>query len=161
MQMCLRPYSAALPTFTPFGASFPPLSPTHSATTTTASPTTTSSTSSLCFPEPLVPDRPADCLVLVVDASRDLDHLRYNRSQLHALLADPRATLEGAPLLVLANKSDLAGALSADRCAGILGLEHTGRPFLCVCTQREAEFATMFALEWLYLRSARARRTTS
>jgi ADP-ribosylation factor-like protein 8 len=55
--------------------------------------------------------RGVQAIVFVVDAS-DPDSLPQAKSELHGLLTKP--SLAGVPLLVLGNKNDLAGALSAE-----------------------------------------------
>ncbi|KDD75710.1 ADP-ribosylation factor [Helicosporidium sp. ATCC 50920] len=63
----------------------------------------------------------ADAFILVVDAC-DRARLPLVRAELERLLAHER--LLGAPMLVLANKQDLEGSLSAAALGEALGLVH-------------------------------------
>ena len=100
-----------------------------------------------------------DGLVWVVDAA-DRARLPHAARELSTLLSEAR--LAAAPLLVLANKQDVAGAASADEVAGALGLSGGGsdgaapaagaRPWRVTSTSARAEGAAAgvaSAFDWL------------
>ncbi|XP_048001230.1 ADP-ribosylation factor-like protein 6 [Leguminivora glycinivorella] len=82
--------------------------------------------------------RRAQAVIFVVDAA---DHLRLvvAREELELVLAHPDMSGRRIPLLVLANKSDAAGALPPDRLAVALCLERVqDRPWhVCATSARD------------------------
>ncbi|EIE20557.1 ARF/SAR superfamily [Coccomyxa subellipsoidea C-169] len=64
-----------------------------------------------------------DALLWVVD-SADIERLRICKAELHQLLTEEK--LAGATLLILANKQDLPGALSAAEIKDVLELKAAG-----------------------------------
>jgi ADP-ribosylation factor-like protein 8 len=96
--------------------------------------------------------RDANAIIFVVDAA-DPDALPVAKEELHALLVE-RNTLDGIPLLVLANKSDLEGKLGVDEV--IAGLELgkvRGREISCYGVSAREETNLEAVLQWLVARS--------
>ncbi|WOO77233.1 ADP-ribosylation factor-like protein 8A [Vanrija pseudolonga] len=106
--------------------------------------------------------RGANAIVYVVDAadvsaneeisSRQAASLPTATSELHALLALP--TLAGVPLLVLANKSDIDGALGVDDMIREMRLaDIRGRVVSCYSTSNKTKHNLDIVLEWLTRRA--------
>eukprot|EP00966_Prymnesium_polylepis_P274768 6348579-Prymnesium_polylepis.1 len=55
-----------------------------------------------------------DAFIWVVD-SNDRERFKESAAELHAIVVDGRNHLEGAPVLVLANKQDLPNAMGVDK----------------------------------------------
>mmetsp|Transcript_37571 Transcript_37571/g.83666 ORF Transcript_37571/g.83666 Transcript_37571/m.83666 type:complete len:179 (-) Transcript_37571:492-1028(-) len=62
-----------------------------------------------------------DCLIYVVDSAENVKRMEESCSELHALLQEEK--LVNTPVLVFANKQDLATASPADVIADTLGLK--------------------------------------
>ena len=92
-------------------------------------------------------------MVFVVDAF-DRDAIPVARGELHALLSSPR--LEGIPLLVLGNKSDLPGKMSVDELIEELELKKvTHREISCYGISAKEETNLDAVLQWLIARSGK------
>ncbi|KAL1413371.1 hypothetical protein Q8F55_001131 [Vanrija albida] len=95
--------------------------------------------------------RGANAIVYVVDAA-DATSLPIATSELHALLGLP--TLAGVPLLVLANKSDIEGALGVDDMIREMRLaDIRGRVVSCYSTSNKTKHNLDIVLEWLTRRA--------
>jgi ADP-ribosylation factor-like protein 8 len=89
----------------------------------------------------------------VVDAA-DQEALPIAKEELHALLCKP--SLEGIPLLILGNKSDLRGKLSVDDLIEALDLkEITHREISCYGISAKHETNLDAVLQWLVVRSGK------
>ncbi|KAG8464936.1 hypothetical protein KFE25_012299 [Diacronema lutheri] len=99
--------------------------------------------------------RGVNAIVYVVDAA-DADNVPVARGELHDLLAKP--ALASIPLLVLGNKNDLPGALSADELIEQLALRDvSGREVCCYSISAKNHVNIDLTIEWLikYSRAAR------
>jgi ADP-ribosylation factor-like protein 8 len=89
----------------------------------------------------------------IVDAA-DQDELPNARAEWHVLLSRP--SLEGIPLLVLGNKSDLPNTLSVDELIDELDLTSiTQREVSCYGISAKEETNLDAVLQWLIARSSR------
>lgn len=91
--------------------------------------------------------RGVEAIVFVVDAA-DGEGVEHARDELHELVSRP--SLQGIPLLVLANKNDLDGALSASALAARMGLSQIEGREVCVYSiscKRKANIDATFS--WL------------
>ena len=90
----------------------------------------------------------------VVDAA-DRDAMPVVNEELHELLSKP--TLQNIPLLVLGNKSDLAGKLSVDELISALDLKKvTHREISCYGISAKEETNLGAVLQWLIARSPKS-----
>jgi GTPase SAR1 family protein len=99
--------------------------------------------------------RGVNAIVYVVD-SADLDNVPVAKNELLELVQKP--ALAGIPLLVLGNKNDLSGALTADELIERLQLrEVTGREVCCYSISAKNHVNIDLTLEWLikYSRATR------
>jgi ADP-ribosylation factor-like protein 8 len=88
-----------------------------------------------------------------VDAA-DKKAMPVAKEELHALLNKP--TVEGIPLLILGNKSDLPGKLSVDDLIEALDLKKiTRREISCYGISAKEETNLNAVLQWLVARSAK------
>lgn len=86
-------------------------------------------------------------IIFVVD-SADVQRLQLVRDELHSLLKEQE--LRGVPILVLANKQDAPGAVTAEEIATILELsEITNRPVKIVPTSAANGMGMNSIIEWL------------
>ncbi|KAI8433015.1 hypothetical protein MSG28_013885 [Choristoneura fumiferana] len=93
--------------------------------------------------------RRAHALIFVVDAA---DHLRLvvAREELELVLAHPDMSARRVPLLVLANKSDVPGALPPDQLAGALGLARVvDRPWHVAAASARSGAGLADGIAWL------------
>jgi len=91
--------------------------------------------------------RGVSAIVFIVDAA-DRDALPNAREELHTLLS--KQSLEGIPLLVLGNKSDLPNKLSVDELIDALGLKSvTHRELSCYGISAKEETNLEAVLQWL------------
>ena len=89
----------------------------------------------------------------VVDAA-DKEAMPVAKEELHALLNKP--TVEGIPLLILGNKSDLPGKLSVDDLIEVLDLKKvTRREISCYGISAKEETNLDAVLQWLVARSGK------
>jgi len=89
----------------------------------------------------------------VVDAA-DTEALPVAKEELHALLEKP--VLDGIPLLVLGNKSDLPEKLSVDELIEALNLKAvTHREVSCYGISAKEETNLNAVLQWLIKRTSR------
>ncbi|KAI9732820.1 MAG: ADP-ribosylation factor-like protein 8c [Cirrosporium novae-zelandiae] len=97
--------------------------------------------------------RGVSAIVYIVDAA-DRDALPIANEELHSLLS--RESLQGIPLLVLGNKSDLADKLSVDELINALDLQSvTHREVSCYGISAKEETNLDAVLQWLIARSTR------
>ncbi|KEF54405.1 arf/Sar family, other [Exophiala aquamarina CBS 119918] len=97
--------------------------------------------------------RGVNAIVFVVDAA-DRDAIPVAKEELHALLS--KATLEGIPLLVLGNKSDLPMKLSVDDLIDQLDLKTiVHREISCYGISAKEETNLEAVLQWLVARSGK------
>ncbi|BEJ12652.1 hypothetical protein CspHIS471_0211120 [Cutaneotrichosporon sp. HIS471] len=95
--------------------------------------------------------RGANAIIYVVDAA-DTKLIPTSTSELHSLLALP--SLAGVPLLVLANKSDLPGAIGVDEMIRDMRLaEIGGRVVSCYSTSNKTKHNLDIVLAWLTQRA--------
>jgi ADP-ribosylation factor-like protein 8 len=88
-----------------------------------------------------------------VDAA-DKEAMPVAKEELHALLNKP--TVEGIPLLILGNKSDLPGKLSVDDLIEVLDLKKiTRREISCYGISAKEETNLNAVLQWLVARSGK------
>jgi ADP-ribosylation factor-like protein 8 len=100
-----------------------------------------------------MPTRHANIRRYIVDAA-DRDALPNANEELHSLLS--KSSLEGIPLLVLGNKSDLPGKMSVDELIDALDLKSvTHREVSCYGISAKEETNLDAVLEWLIARSTR------
>ncbi len=93
----------------------------------------------------------ADGGSFVVDAA-DKEAMPVANEELHELLKKP--TLEGIPLLILGNKSDLPGKMSVDDLIEALDLKKiTHREISCYGISAKEETNLDAVLQWLVARS--------
>jgi small GTP-binding protein len=91
--------------------------------------------------------RTADVIVFVVDSS-DLAHIEDAKVQLTTLLNWP--TLYGIPLLVLGNKNDVKGSLTAEELIKKLDLAaQTERKVACYSISAKNNVNIDLVLQWL------------
>lgn len=89
----------------------------------------------------------------MVDAA-DREAMPVASEELHALLSKP--SLEGIPLLVLGNKSDLRGKMSVDELIETLDLKRvTHREISCYGISAKEETNLDAVLQWLIARSGK------
>eukprot|EP00700_Malawimonas_jakobiformis_P003614 EC726461.1.p1 GENE.EC726461.1~~EC726461.1.p1 ORF type:complete len:194 (+),score=45.01 EC726461.1:95-676(+) len=99
--------------------------------------------------------RGVTAIVYCVDAA-DLEKIESSKKELFELLARP--SLGGIPLLVLANKRDLPGALSSDQLIAAMDLGSiTDREVTCYSISAEYQQNIDIALEWLIQQSKKRR----
>jgi ADP-ribosylation factor-like protein 8 len=97
--------------------------------------------------------RGVNAILFVVDAS-DREAMPVAKEELHDLLSKP--TLEGIPLLVLANKSDLPGKMSVDEVIEALDLKKiVHREISCYGVSAKKETNLEAVLQWLVARSGK------
>ncbi|KAF9733297.1 ADP-ribosylation factor family protein [Paraphaeosphaeria minitans] len=97
--------------------------------------------------------RGVNAMVFIVD-SADRDALPVAREELKLLLEKP--ALEGIPLLVLGNKSDLANKLSVDELIDALNLKAVShREVSCYGISAKEETNLDAVLQWLIARASR------
>ncbi|KAI5455229.1 hypothetical protein QFC20_004629 [Naganishia adeliensis] len=95
--------------------------------------------------------RGADAILFVVDAA-DKASIPTAASELQSLLAVP--ALAGVPLLVLANKNDLPGALGVDDLISEMSLDKIqNRPVSCYSTSNKTKHNLDIVLAWLSQRA--------
>ena len=91
--------------------------------------------------------RGVNAIVFIVDIA-DLDVLSMAKEELHALMQHP--SLEGIPLLVLGNKSDLPDKLSVDELIDALELKTIGhREVSCYGISAKEETNLDAVIQWL------------
>lgn len=97
--------------------------------------------------------RDVNAIVFVVDAA-DREAIPVVTEELHMLLSKP--SLEGIPLLVLGNKSDLQGKMSVDELIDALDLKKvTRREISCYGISAKEETNLDAVLQWLIARSGK------
>lgn len=97
--------------------------------------------------------RGANAIVFIVD-SADMDALPVAKEELHALLQRP--LLDGIPLLVLGNKSDLQERLSVDELIEALDLKSIShREVSCYGISAKEETNLDAVLQWLVARKSK------
>ncbi|EEQ35790.1 ADP-ribosylation factor [Microsporum canis CBS 113480] len=97
--------------------------------------------------------RGVNAIVYIVDAA-DKQSLAASTDELHDLVSKP--TLEGIPLLVLGNKSDLPDVLSVDELIDAMELKSiTKREVSCYGISAKEETNLDAVLRWLIARSSR------
>jgi len=97
--------------------------------------------------------RGVNAIVFIVD-SADREALPVAKEELHILLEKP--AMEGIPLLVLGNKSDLRGHLTVDDLIDALELKRvTHREVSCYGISAKEETNLDAVLQWLIARSTR------
>jgi len=97
--------------------------------------------------------RGVNAIVFIVD-SADADALPVARDELHTLLQKP--VLDGIPLLVLGNKSDLDEKLSVDDLIEALDLKSVShREVSCYGISAKEETNLDAVLQWLVARSGK------
>jgi ADP-ribosylation factor-like protein 8 len=97
--------------------------------------------------------RGVNAIVFIVD-SADRKALPAARDELHALLSKP--VLDGIPLLVLGNKSDLEDKLSVDELIDDLDLKSIShREVSCYGISAKEETNLDAVLQWLVARSSK------
>merc|ERR1712093_639434 len=97
--------------------------------------------------------RGVNAIIFVVDAA-DKDAIPVAKEELHALLSKP--TLDGIPLLVLGNKSDLPNKLSVDELIDQLDLKSVvHREISCYGISAKEETNLEAVLQWLVARSGK------
>ena len=91
--------------------------------------------------------RGVNAIVFIVDIA-DMNVLEKAREELHALMSQP--TLEGIPLLVLGNKSDLPDKLSVDELIDSMDLKNIDRREVsCYGISAKEETNLDAVLQWL------------
>lgn len=84
----------------------------------------------------------------------DKEAMPVAKEELHALLNKP--SVEGIPLLILGNKSDLPGKLSVDDLIEVLDLKKvTRREISCYGISAKEETNLNAVLQWLVARSGK------
>jgi len=97
--------------------------------------------------------RGVNAIVFIVD-SADREALPVAKEELHLLLEKP--VLEGIPLLVLGNNSDLEDKLSTDELIDAMDLKSVShREVSCYGISAKEETNLDAVLQWLVARSAR------
>ena len=95
--------------------------------------------------------RGVNAIIFVVD-STDVVALSAAKEELHNLLRSP--TLDGIPLLILGNKSDLGNALSVDELINALSLKTISqRDVSCYGVSAKEETNLDAVLEWIVARA--------
>lgn len=91
--------------------------------------------------------RGVDAIVFVVDIA-DIDLLATARDELHSLME--RQSLEGIPLLVLGNKSDLPNKVTMDELIDAMDLKNIGhREVCCYGISAKEETNLEAVIQWL------------
>jgi ADP-ribosylation factor-like protein 8 len=91
--------------------------------------------------------RGVNAIVFIVDIA-DIDLLPNARAELHLLMGNP--TLDGIPLLVLGNKSDLPNKLSVDELIDAMDLKNIAhREVSCYGISAKEETNLDAVLQWL------------
>lgn len=91
--------------------------------------------------------RNVNAIVFIIDIA-DLNLLPMAREELHALMSQP--SLEGIPLLVLGNKSDLPDKLSVDELIDAMDLKNIAhRDVSCYGISAKEETNLEAVLQWL------------
>ncbi|KXX80520.1 ADP-ribosylation factor-like protein 8 [Madurella mycetomatis] len=91
--------------------------------------------------------RNVNAIVFIVDIA-DLDLLPVAREELHSLMSHP--TLDGIPLLVLGNKSDLPNKLTVDELIDAMDLKNIAhREVSCYGISAKEETNLEAVLQWL------------
>jgi ADP-ribosylation factor-like protein 8 len=91
--------------------------------------------------------RGVNAIVFIVDIA-DLDVLPMAKEELHSLMNQP--SLEGIPLLVLGNKSDLLDKLTVDELIDALDLKTIGhREVSCYGISAKEETNLDAVIQWL------------
>jgi len=91
--------------------------------------------------------RGVNAIVFIVDIA-DVDLLPVAKDELHALMRQP--SLEGIPLLVLGNKSDLPDKLTVDELIDALDLKIIGhREVSCYGISAKEETNLEAVIQWL------------
>lgn len=97
--------------------------------------------------------RGVSAIVFIVD-SADTEALPVAKEELHILLEKP--TMEGIPLLVLGNKSDLENHMNVDELIEALNLKAvTHREVSCYGISAKEETNLDAVLHWLIARSSK------
>lgn len=97
--------------------------------------------------------RGVNAIIFVVD-SADRDAVPVAKEELHGLLEKP--TLDGIPLLILGNKSDIDGKMSVDELIEALDLKKiTHREISCYGISAKEETNLNAVLQWLVARSGK------
>lgn len=97
--------------------------------------------------------RDVNAIIFVVDAA-DRDAIPVANDELHSLLQ--HESLNGTPLLVLANKSDLSGKMSVDEVIEGLDLKRVvHREISCYGVSAKEETNLEAVLQWLVARSGK------
>jgi ADP-ribosylation factor-like protein 8 len=97
--------------------------------------------------------RGVDAIMYIVDIA-DMDALPSSREELHLLMSQP--TLEGIPLLVLGNKSDLPNKLTVDELIEEMDLKSIGhREVSCYGISAKEETNLDAVIQWLMKFSSR------
>ena len=97
--------------------------------------------------------RDVNAIIFVTDAA-DRDGMPVAKEELHALLQNQ--SLDGIPLLVLANKSDLREKMSVDEVIEALDLKRvTHREISCYGVSAKNETNLEAVLQWLVARSGK------
>lgn len=97
--------------------------------------------------------RDVNAIVFVVDAA-DREAMPVASEELHNLIS--KSSLEGIPLLVLGNKSDLSGKMSVDELIEELDLKRvTHREISCYGISAKEETNLDAVLQWLIARSGK------
>ena len=97
--------------------------------------------------------RDVNAIVFIVDIA-DVPLIPQAKEELHALLSN--STLEGIPLLVLGNKSDLPDKLSVDELIDSLNLKAVShREVSCYGISAKEETNLDAVLQWLIARSSK------
>ncbi|KAK7719682.1 hypothetical protein SLS64_001861, partial [Diaporthe eres] len=91
--------------------------------------------------------RGVNAIVFIVDIA-DIELLSQAREELHSVMSSP--TLEGIPLLVLGNKSDLPDKLTVDELIDAMDLKSIGhREVSCYGISAKEETNLDAVLQWL------------
>ena len=91
--------------------------------------------------------RDVNAIVFIVDIA-DVDILPMAREELHSLMNQP--SLEGIPLLVLGNKSDLEDKLTVDELIDAMDLKSIGhREVSCYGISAKEETNLDAVIQWL------------
>lgn len=97
--------------------------------------------------------RGVNAIVFIVD-SADTDSHPVAREELHSLLQKP--ILDGIPLLVLGNKSDLPGMIGVDELIESMNLRDvTNREVSCYSISAKEETNLDAVLQWLIAKARR------
>lgn len=97
--------------------------------------------------------RDVNAIIFVVDAA-DRDAMPVAKDELHSLLSNQ--SLDGTPLLVLANKSDLKEKLTVDEVIDALDLKKiVHREISCYGVSAKEETNLEAVLQWLVARSGK------